>query len=60
VNPQDPVSPLARWGVLAILMASVVSKSTLSFISGGQSYGLKMTAALTLFVIAAGIGIAFT
>jgi uncharacterized membrane protein (DUF4010 family) len=60
VKPEGAVNPLARWGVLAILMASVVSKSTLSFISGGHRYGLRMTAALTLFVLIAGIGIAFT
>jgi uncharacterized membrane protein (DUF4010 family) len=60
VKPEGVVNPLARWGVLAILMASVVSKSTLSFISGGLRYGLRMTAALTLFVLIAGIGIAFT
>ena len=60
VNPLEPVSPLARWGVLGILMASVVSKSALSFISGGKSYGLQMALALTLFVLAAGLGTAFT
>jgi uncharacterized membrane protein (DUF4010 family) len=60
VSPEGQVTSLARWGVLAILMASVVSKSTLSFISGGKAYGLKMMAALTFFVLVAGIGIAFT
>jgi uncharacterized membrane protein YhiD involved in acid resistance len=32
----------------------------LSFISGGSSYGLKMTGALSLFVFATALGIAFT
>jgi hypothetical protein len=41
-------------------MASVVSKSALSFISGGHNYGLKMMTALMLFVLVVGFGIALT
>jgi len=52
--------PMARWGVLGILMASVISKSALSFFSGGQRYGLKMMAALALFVLVVGLGIGLT
>lgn len=59
VDSAVSVPPLARWGILTVLAASVVSKSTLSFISGGKAYGLKMTGALTLFIFATAIGIAF-
>jgi len=59
-SSEGQITNLARWGVLAILVASVVSKSALSFISGGKSYGLQMAFALTLFVLAAGLGTVFT
>ena len=60
VDPALSVPSLARWGVMAVLAASVVSKSMLSFVSGGERYGLKMTGALSLFVFVTTLGIAFT
>jgi uncharacterized membrane protein (DUF4010 family) len=59
-SSEGAVPTLARWGVLGILMASVVSKSALSYISGGHNYGLKMMTALMLFVMVVGFGIALT
>jgi uncharacterized membrane protein (DUF4010 family) len=55
VNPTGEVSQLARWGVLAILMSSVLSKSVLSLFSGGKAYGLGMTGSLTLFIALTGL-----
>jgi uncharacterized membrane protein (DUF4010 family) len=60
VDPALSVPSLARWGVISVLAASVISKSILSFISGGASYGLKMTGALSLFIFASALGVAFT
>jgi uncharacterized membrane protein (DUF4010 family) len=54
--PQNEVPELARWGVIAILAASVLSKSILSVMGGGKSYGLKMTVCLTLFIGATVLG----
>lgn len=50
---QGSVTSLAKWGVIGILAASVVSKSTLSYISGGRSYGGKVTLSLVVFITAA-------
>lgn len=55
--PQQEISAMARWGVIAILAASVLSKSALSFVSGGKSYGLRMTGALILFISTTAIGL---
>jgi uncharacterized membrane protein (DUF4010 family) len=55
--PQQEISAMARWGVIAILAASVISKSALSFVSGGKSYGLRMTGALILFISTTAIGL---
>lgn len=60
VDPAVPVPSLARWGILAVLTASIVSKSALSFISGGKDYGQKMTGALFIFLVTTALGIAFT
>jgi len=60
VDSAVPVPPLARWGILAVLAASIVSKSALSFISGGKNYGLKMTLALMVFLMTTALAIAFT
>lgn len=54
--PQNEVPELARWGVICILAASVLSKSLLSIIGGGKSYGFKMTACLTLFMCVTVLG----
>lgn len=43
----------ARWGALALLGASVVSKSGLAFFSGGTRYGLRVTAGLVAMMVAA-------
>jgi uncharacterized membrane protein (DUF4010 family) len=56
-QPKQEVSDLARWGVIAILAASVISKSVLSVIGGGKSYGLKMAGALVLFISITGLGL---
>ena len=57
--PQQEISAMARWGVIAILAANVLSKSALSFVSGGKSYGLRMTGALILFISTTAIGLLF-
>jgi uncharacterized membrane protein (DUF4010 family) len=57
--PNQDISETARWGVISILAASVLSKSALSFFSGGKSYGLKMTVALILFISTTAIGLLF-
>lgn len=43
----------ARWGVLALLAASVAAKSVLAFVAGGTRYGLHVTAGLLAMVGAA-------
>jgi uncharacterized membrane protein (DUF4010 family) len=45
--------PHARWGMLALLAASVLSKSILAFVSGGVSYGLRVSAGLVAMLVAA-------
>lgn len=54
---QGEISPMARWGVIAVLASSVVAKSALSFQSGGRRYGLRMTGALALFIAATAINL---
>lgn len=44
-----PVPPLARWGILAVLAASIVSKSALSFISGGKLWPQNDLGTLVIF-----------
>jgi len=53
------VTALAKWGVIGILAASVVSKSTLSYISGGGHYGGKVTLSLVIFISAAALAMLF-
>jgi uncharacterized membrane protein (DUF4010 family) len=43
----------ARWGMLAVLGASVLSKSILAFVSGGLGYGLRVTIGLVAMLLAA-------
>ncbi len=42
----------ARWGVMAVLAASVVSKVGLSYLSGGKHYGTRVTTGLLAFTAA--------
>jgi uncharacterized membrane protein (DUF4010 family) len=56
---QGEISPMARWGVIAVLASSVVAKSALSFQSGGGRYGLRMTGALALFIATTAISLFF-
>lgn len=51
------IPELARWGVIGILAASVVSKSVLSWVAGGKAYGFRMTGALTVFIAATFLGL---
>lgn len=53
------VTALAKWGVIGILAASVVSKSSLSYISGGGNYGGKVTMSLVIFISAAALAMLF-
>ena len=46
-----------EWAVIAILGASVISKSVLSFLNGGKIYGKKISSALISFVLASGLGL---
>jgi uncharacterized membrane protein (DUF4010 family) len=46
-----------EWAVIAILGASVISKSVLSFLNGGKIYGKKTSTALISFVLASGSGL---
>ena len=46
----------ARWGVIAILTASISSKLLLAFVSGGKTYGTKMAIGLVLCLTAAVTG----
>lgn len=43
----------ARWGVIALLAASVLAKSVLAFASGGAGYGLRVAAGLLAMLGAA-------
>ena len=43
----------ARWGVIAILIASISSKLLLAYVSGGKTYGTKMAVGLVLCLTAA-------
>jgi uncharacterized membrane protein (DUF4010 family) len=57
---QSPeLAQLARWGVIGILTASVISKSVLSVVGGGKVYGFKMASALAVFIVATGLGLLF-
>jgi len=44
----------ARWGVVALLAASSVSKSVVAFASGGRDYGLRVAAGLMAMSAVAG------
>ena len=46
-----------EWAVIAILGASVISKSVLSFLNGGKIYGKKISTALISFVLASCLGL---
>ena len=57
---QSPeLAQLARWGVIGILTASVISKSVLSVIGGGKDYGFKMASALVVFMTVTALGLLF-
>lgn len=43
----------ARWGVLALLAASVVAKSVVAFVAGGRGFGLRVTVGLLGMLAAA-------
>ena len=47
--------PHARWGVFALLGASVVAKTIVAFSSGGLAYGLRVAAGLIGMLLAVGI-----
>jgi uncharacterized membrane protein (DUF4010 family) len=47
----------ARWGLLAALGASAISKSIVAFVSGGMAYGLRVTLGLVAMLGAAVAGI---
>ena len=53
------LAQLARWGVIGILTASVISKSVLSVVGGGKDYGFKMASALVVFITVTGLGLLF-
>jgi uncharacterized membrane protein (DUF4010 family) len=57
---QSPeLAQLARWGVIGILTASVISKSVLSVVGGGKDYGFKMVSALVVFISVTALGLLF-
>jgi uncharacterized membrane protein (DUF4010 family) len=57
---QSPeLAQLARWGVIGILTASVISKSVLSVVGGGKDYGFKMASALVVFMTVTALGLLF-
>lgn len=57
---QSPeLAQLARWGVIGILTASVISKSVLSVVGGGKDYGFKMATALVVFISVTALGLLF-
>ena len=57
---QSPeLAQLARWGVIGILTASVISKSVLSVIGGGKDYGFKVASALVVFMTVTALGLLF-
>ena len=50
----DGVQPaFARWGVMAVLASSVVSKIGLAYLSGGKAYGHRVTSGLVALLAAA-------
>jgi uncharacterized membrane protein (DUF4010 family) len=53
------LAQLARWGVIGILTASVISKSVLSVVGGGKDYGFKMASALVVFMTVTALGLLF-
>jgi uncharacterized membrane protein (DUF4010 family) len=53
------LAQLARWGVIGILTASVISKSVLSVVGGGKDYGFKMASALVVFISVTALGLLF-
>jgi uncharacterized membrane protein (DUF4010 family) len=53
------LAQLARWGVIGILTASVISKSVLSVVGGGKDYGFKMATALVVFISVTALGLLF-
>jgi len=56
---EHPQLTLASWGVVAILGASVTSKITLAYLSGGKKYGQHMTIGLGLAITAAVVSMYF-
>jgi uncharacterized membrane protein (DUF4010 family) len=53
------LAQFARWGVIGILTASVISKSVLSVVGGGKDYGFKMASALVVFMTVTALGLLF-
>ena len=54
LTPVDTAPSInARWGVIAILGASICSKVLLAFISGGRAYGFNISLGLALALTAA-------
>jgi hypothetical protein len=51
--PHTEPSTTARWGVIGILGASFSSKLLLAFMSGGKTYGTKLSLGLGLGITAA-------
>jgi uncharacterized membrane protein (DUF4010 family) len=51
---QDPIqSAYARWGVMAILASSALSKIFLSYVNGSRGYGHRMAGGLSMMLMAA-------
>ena len=51
---QGPIqSAYARWGVMAILAASALSKIFLSYVNGSRGYGHRMAGGLGMMLMAA-------
>ena len=54
LSQQDPIqSAYARWGVIAILASSALSKLFLSYASGSRGYGHRMASGLGMMLISA-------
>ena len=54
LSRQDPIqSAYARWGVMAILTSSAISKIFLSYVNGSRGYGHRMACGLSMMIMTA-------
>ncbi len=54
-SPDGVQTPLARWGVMAVLAASAASKIGLAYGSGGKAYGHRVMSGLVALLVTASV-----